>query len=187
MYFNKILIVNRGEIALRIIRGARELGIETVAVYSDADRNSLHVKYADESYHLPGTTASETYLNIGKILEIAKLSGAEAIHPGYGFLSERAHFIEAVENAGLTFIGPSARSVEMMGSKTGARQIMQQHGVPFVPGTTEPVESIEEAAAFASKIGYPVLIKASAGGGGKGTAFSGGPISRQQPGLPGGH
>ena len=168
MYFNKILIVNRGEIALRIIRGARELGIQTVAVYSDADINSLHIKYADESYHLWGTSAAETYLNIEKILEVAKLSGADAIHPGYGFLSERAHFISAVEAAGITFIGPSAKSVEMMGSKTGARQIMQQHGVPFVPGTTEPVESIEEATAFASNIGYPVLLKASAGGGGKG-------------------
>ncbi len=168
MYFKKILIVNRGEIALRIIRGARELGIKTVAVYSDADINSLHIKYADESYHLRGTSAGETYLNIEKILEVAKLSGADAIHPGYGFLSERAHFISAVEAAGITFIGPSATSVEMMGSKTGARQIMQQHGVPFVPGTTEPVESIEEATAFASSIGYPVLIKASAGGGGKG-------------------
>ncbi len=168
MYFNKILIVNRGEIALRIIRGARELGIQTVAVYSDADINSLHIKYADESYHLRGTSAAETYLNIEKILEVAKLSGADAIHPGYGFLSERAHFISAVEAAGITFIGPSAKSVEMMGSKTGARQIMQQHGVPFVPGTTEPVESIEEATAFASNIGYPVLLKASAGGGGKG-------------------
>lgn len=168
MHFKKILIVNRGEIALRIIRGARELGIKTVAVYSDADINSLHIKYADESYHLRGTSAGDTYLNIEKILEVAKLSGADAIHPGYGFLSERAHFISAVEAAGITFIGPSATSVEMMGSKTGARQIMQQHGVPFVPGTTEPVESIEEATAFASNIGYPVLIKASAGGGGKG-------------------
>lgn len=168
MYFKKILIVNRGEIALRIIRGARELGIQSVALYSDADMNSLHVKYADESYHLSGTAAGETYLNIEKILEIARISGADAIHPGYGFLSERAHFIEAVEKSGLVFIGPSSRSVEMMGSKTGARQIMQKHGVPFVPGTTEPVESIEEATAFASGIGYPVLIKASAGGGGKG-------------------
>lgn len=168
MYFKKILIVNRGEIALRIIRGAKELGIATVAVFSDADMNALHVKYADESYPLGGFTAAESYLDIKKILEIAKISGADAIHPGYGFLSERAYFIEAVEKAGITFIGPSAKSVEMMGSKTGARQIMQKHGVPFVPGTTEPVESIEEGMAFASKIGYPVLIKASAGGGGKG-------------------
>ncbi|KAB2909599.1 MAG: acetyl-CoA carboxylase biotin carboxylase subunit [Ignavibacteriales bacterium] len=168
MYFKKILVVNRGEIALRVFRGARELGIKTVAVYSDADVNSLYVKYADESYHLPGTTAGETYLNIEKIIDTARKCGADAIHPGYGFLSERASFIQAVEEAGITFIGPSSKSVEMMGSKTGARRIMQEHGVPFVPGTTDPVESIEEAKAFASKIGYPVLIKASAGGGGKG-------------------
>lgn len=168
MYFKKILIVNRGEIALRIIRSAKELGIATVAVYSDADINALHVKYADESYPLGGTTAAESYLDINKILEVARVSGADAIHPGYGFLSERAHFIEAVENAGISFIGPSAKSVEMMGSKTGARQIMQKHNVPFVPGTVDPLESIEEAKAFASKIGYPILIKASAGGGGKG-------------------
>ena len=168
MYFNKILIANRGEIAVRIIRAARELGIGSVAVYSDPDKSALHVKYADESYPLNGISAADTYLNIPKLLEIAKISGAEAVHPGYGFLSERAHFITAVEDAGLVFIGPSANSVEMMGSKTGARQIMKQNGVPFVPGTTEPVEAVEEATAFASKIGYPILIKASAGGGGKG-------------------
>ena len=135
MYFNKILIANRGEIAVRIIRAARELGIGSVAVYSDPDKSALHVKYADESYPLNGISAADTYLNIPKLLEIAKISGAEAVHPGYGFLSERAHFITAVEDAGLVFIGPSANSVEMVGSKTGARQIMKQNGVPFVPGT----------------------------------------------------
>jgi acetyl-CoA carboxylase biotin carboxylase subunit len=166
--FKKILIVNRGEIAVRIIRACRELGIPNAVLYSTVDRFSLHVRHADESYHLPGNLPSETYLNIPAIIQAAKELNADAIHPGYGFLSEKADFIRAVEAAGITFIGPSSSSVEMMGSKTNARQIMKNSGVPIVPGTTEPIQNIEDAKVIASEIGYPVLLKASAGGGGKG-------------------
>ncbi len=164
----RILIVNRGEIAVRIIRACREAGITSIAVFSDADKNSLYTRLADESYHLQGTAASDTYLNISNIISLAVEIQADAIHPGYGFLSENATFIEAVEKAGIIFIGPSAESVKMMGSKTAARALMQKNGVPIVPGTTEPVSSVEEGKVIAGQIGYPVLLKASAGGGGKG-------------------
>ena len=166
--FNKILIANRGEIAVRVIRACRELGIVSVAVYSDVDRASLHVRKADEAYHIGPPAAAESYLNFAKILDVAKRSGADAIHPGYGFLSENAKFAQACVNAGVKFIGPTAASMEMMGSKTRARQEMEKAGVPLVPGTSRGLESAEQAEQVAAKIGYPVMLKAAAGGGGKG-------------------
>jgi len=166
--FKKILIANRGEIAVRVIRACREMGIRSVAVYSDVDRASLHVRKADEAYHLGPAAATESYLSIDKILEAAKKSGADAIHPGYGFLSENPRFAHACAEAGIKFIGPTAAAMEMMGSKTRARQHIGKANVPFVPGTSRGVESVEEAARVAEKIGYPVMLKAAAGGGGKG-------------------
>src|SRR5246127_5383103 len=166
--FKKILIANRGEIAVRVIRACREMGIQSVAVYSDVDRAALHVRKADEAYPLGPPAAAESYLNIPKILAAAKRSGADAIHPGYGFLSENPRFAHACAEAGVKFIGPTAASMEMMGSKTRARQHMERAGVPFVPGTSRGVESVEEAARVAETVGYPVMLKAAAGGGGKG-------------------
>ncbi len=166
--FKKILIANRGEIAVRVIRACRELGITSVAVFSDVDRASLHVRKADEAYHIGPAAAAQSYLNFSKILGAAKLSGADAIHPGYGFLSENAKFAGACAEAGIKFIGPAAASMEMMGSKTRARQHMEKAGIPFVPGTSRGLESAEQAEEVASKIGYPVMLKAAAGGGGKG-------------------
>jgi len=166
--FKKILIANRGEIAVRVIRACREMGITAVAVYSDADRASLHVIQADEAYHLGPSAAADSYLNIPKILDAAKRSGADAIHPGYGFLSENAGFAQACADTGIKFIGPTAAAMEMMGSKTRARQTMAQAGIPFVPGAFRGLSSVEEAAEVADKIGYPVMLKAAAGGGGKG-------------------
>ena len=166
--FKKILIANRGEIAVRVIRACRELGITSVAVYSDVDRAALHVRKADEAYHIGPPAASESYLNFTKILGAAKLSGADAIHPGYGFLSENAKFAQACVDAGVKFIGPTASSMEMMGSKTRARQEMEKANVPFVPGTSRGLESSEQAEQVAARIGYPVMLKAAAGGGGKG-------------------
>jgi acetyl-CoA carboxylase biotin carboxylase subunit len=166
--FKKILIANRGEIAVRVIRACRELGIASVAVYSDVDRASLHVRKADEAYHIGSAAATESYLNIAKILDAAKHSGAEAIHPGYGFLSENPKFAQACADAGVKFIGPTAASMEMMGSKTRARQHMEKANVPFVPGTSRGLQSVQEAEKAAAEIGYPVMLKAAAGGGGKG-------------------
>src|SRR5437660_4344959 len=166
--FKKILIANRGEIAVRIIRACRELGIPSVAVYSDVDRASLHVRKADEAYHIGPPAAAESYLNIDKILDAARRSGADAIHPGYGFLSENPRFAQACTGAGIKFIGPTPASMEMMGSKTRARQHMEKANIPFVPGTSRALESPEEAARVAERIGYPVMLKAAAGGGGKG-------------------
>jgi len=166
--FKKILIANRGEIAVRVIRACREMSIQSVAVYSDVDRAALHVRKADEAYHLGPAAASESYLNIEKIIGVAKRAGADAIHPGYGFLSENSRFARACAEAEIKFVGPTAAAMEMMGSKTRARQNMDKAGVPFVPGTSRGVESPEEAAAVAEKIGYPVMLKAAAGGGGKG-------------------
>jgi len=166
--FKKILIANRGEIAVRVIRACRELGIPSVAVYSDVDRASLHVRKADEAYHIGPSAAAESYLNIDKVLDAARRSGADAIHPGYGFLSENARFAHACAAAGIKFIGPTAASMEMMGSKTRARQHMESANIPFVPGTSRGLESPEEAASVAERIGYPVMLKAAAGGGGKG-------------------
>jgi acetyl-CoA carboxylase, biotin carboxylase subunit len=166
--FKKILIANRGEIAVRVIRACRELGIISVAVYSDVDRASLHVRKADEAYHIGPPAAADSYLNIAKILDVAKRSRADAIHPGYGFLSENAKFAQACGDAAVKFIGPTAASMEMMGSKTRARQEMEKAGVPFVPGTSRGLESAEQAEPVAAKIGYPIMLKAAAGGGGKG-------------------
>ena len=165
--FKRILIANRGEIAVRIIRACREMGVESVVVFSDVDRRALHVRKADYAYHIGPATASESYLNIEKILDVAKRSGSEAIHPGYGFLSENAKFARACKEAGVKFIGPTAESMEMMGSKTRARQNMKRAGVPFVPGSERGLEydAIER---MAEQIGYPVMLKAAAGGGGKG-------------------
>jgi acetyl-CoA carboxylase biotin carboxylase subunit len=166
--FNKILISNRGEIAVRIIKACRELGIKSAAIYSDADLTSLHTRMADEAYLIGASPASESYLNKNKIIELAKTIGADAIHPGYGFFSENASFIEDVEKSGITFIGPSSKSVKMMGSKTAARTLMSKNNVPVVPGTLEAIKNVEEGIKFSEKIGFPVLLKASAGGGGKG-------------------
>src|SRR5580704_13787179 len=166
--FKKILIANRGEIAVRVLRACREMGIQSVAVYSDVDRAALHVRKADEAYHLGPAPAAESYLNIEKIMAAARKSGADAIHPGYGFLSENPRFAHACAEAGIKFIGPTAAAMEMIGSKTRARQHMDKAGVPFVPGTSRGVDSVEEAASVAEKIGYPIMLKAAAGGGGKG-------------------
>jgi acetyl-CoA carboxylase, biotin carboxylase subunit len=164
----KVLIANRGEIAVRIIRACREVGYPTVAVYSEADRAALHVLYADQAMPIGPAPSSESYLRIDRILEAAKATGAEAIHPGYGFLAENAKFARACRDAGLIFIGPSPESIEAMGSKTESRRRMIEAGVPVVPGLTEPVKSFDEIAAFAQSSGLPIMIKASAGGGGKG-------------------
>ncbi|MCU1302476.1 MAG: pyruvate carboxylase subunit [Candidatus Sulfotelmatobacter sp.] len=166
--FKKILIANRGEIAVRVLRACHEMGIAAVVVYSDVDRAALHVRKADEAYPIGPAAASESYLNIPKILDVAARSGAEAIHPGYGFLSENAKFAQACHDAGVKFIGPTAAAMEAMGSKTRARQAMEKAGVPFVPGTSRGVASFGEAEKAAAKIGYPVMLKAAAGGGGKG-------------------
>src|SRR5258708_21618932 len=166
--FKKILIANRGEIAVRVIRACHEMGIAAVVVYPDVDRDALHVSKADEVYPIGAAVASESYLNIPKILDVAKRSGADAIHPGYGFLSENPKFAQACADAGVKFIGPTAAAMEAMGSKTRARQAMEKAGVPFVPGTSRGVESPEEAEQVAARIGYPVMLKAAAGGGGRG-------------------
>ncbi len=164
----KILVANRGEIALRVMRTAREMDIKTVAVYSEADRNMSFVRFADEAVCIGPAPSSESYLRADKIIQVAKETGADAIHPGYGFLSENASFSKAVSDAGLIFIGPSAHSIEMMGSKIAAKQAAKKFNVPMVPGTEDPIETADEAKKIADSIGYPVLIKASAGGGGKG-------------------
>lgn len=166
--FKKILIANRGEIAARVIRTCKSLGIATVCIYSEADKEAPHVKMADEAYGVGGPKVSESYLNIDKILEIAHLSKADAIHPGYGLLSENAEFARRCEEAGIVFIGPSADVISRMGSKIEARNIMEKAGVPVVPGISYPLADAEEAAREAGRIGYPVMLKASAGGGGIG-------------------
>ena len=166
--FSKVLIANRGEIALRVIRACQELGIKTVAVYSEADARAPHVREADEAVLIGPAPSSESYLRGDKIIDAAKLTGADAIHPGYGFLSEREWFARAVPDAGLVWIGPPAEAIAAMGSKTAARTLAVANGVPVVPGTTEPLADAREAARVAKKFGYPVLLKAAAGGGGKG-------------------
>src|SRR5215510_3182080 len=167
----KILIANRGEIAVRLIRACRELGIPTVAVYSDADRGALHVRMADEAYAIGPAPSRESYLAIEKIIDAAKRSHADAIHPGYGFLAENASFAKACEDAGITFIGPSANSIALMGSKIEARRAVARYGVESVPGTLDPVSSDAEARTIAASVGYPIMLKASGGGGGKGLRF----------------
>jgi len=166
--FKKILIANRGEIAVRVLRACHEMGIAAAVVYSEVDRADLHVRRADEAYPIGAAAAAESYLNIPKILDVARRAGADAIHPGYGFLSENAKFAEACADVGVKFIGPTAAAMDAMGSKTRARQAMEKAGVPLVPGTSRGVESLAEAEKVAAKIGYPVMLKAAAGGGGKG-------------------
>ncbi|MEM1097049.1 MAG: biotin carboxylase N-terminal domain-containing protein, partial [Bacteroidota bacterium] len=164
----KVLVANRGEIAVRVMRTCRERGIATVAVYSDADRDALHVRYADEAYRIGPAPSSQSYLVTERILEVARTSGADAVHPGYGFLSENADFAEACAAEGLVFIGPTPHAIRAMGDKTAARALMEAAGVPMAPGTTDAIADPAEAERIAGEIGYPVLIKAAAGGGGKG-------------------
>jgi acetyl-CoA/propionyl-CoA carboxylase biotin carboxyl carrier protein len=166
--FEKVLVANRGEIAIRVMRTLREMGIASVAVYSEADRDAPHVRFADEAHLLGPPVPAESYLNIEKIVETAKSAGAEAVHPGYGFLAENAGFAEALEKAKLVFIGPPASAIEAMGSKTRARELMQEAGVPIVPGSTEPSPDVDAARKTAEEIGYPIACKAAGGGGGKG-------------------
>jgi acetyl-CoA carboxylase biotin carboxylase subunit len=166
--FKKVLIANRGEIALRVIRACRELGVQTVAVYSEADRESLHVRFADDDVCIGPAPSRDSYLRIPRLIAAAEITGADAIHPGYGFLAENAEFAETCAASNVTFIGPTAEQIRMMGNKSAAREAMIKVGVPVVPGTTGPVEDSDAALEFAKTIGFPVIIKASAGGGGKG-------------------
>jgi acetyl/propionyl-CoA carboxylase alpha subunit len=166
--FTRVLIANRGEIALRVVRACHEEGLEAVAVYSDADRSSPYVRAADYAVHIGPSVAAESYLRIDRILDAARASGAGAIHPGYGFLSERAPFADAVEQAGLVFIGPPASAIRAMGDKTEARRRMQAANVPVVPGATAAMSDAKAAREMAASLGYPVLVKAAAGGGGRG-------------------
>jgi acetyl-CoA carboxylase biotin carboxylase subunit len=180
LVFESLLIANRGEIAVRIIRACREMGIRSVAVFSEADRRALHVLEADEAYCIGPPPSAESYLDVQKLLEVARAAGVEAIHPGYGFLAERAYFAQAVEDAGIAFVGPTSATISAMGDKTEARRRMEAAGVPIVPGITEALKDPGEAEAVASRIGYPVLLKAAAGGGGKGMR-----VVREPGGLPG--
>ena len=166
--FQKVLIANRGEIALRVIRACRELGLETVAVYSEADRESLHVRFADDDVCIGPPPARDSYLNIPRLIAAAEITGADAIHPGYGFLAENAEFAEICAASKITFIGPTADQIRTMGDKAQARKTMSAVGVPIIPGTPGPVEDVDEALTLATQIGFPVIIKAAAGGGGKG-------------------
>jgi acetyl-CoA/propionyl-CoA carboxylase biotin carboxyl carrier protein len=166
--FRRVLVANRGEIAIRVFRTLRELGIASVAIYSDADRDALHVRHADEAYAIGGELPADSYLRQDVVLEVARRAGADAIHPGYGFLAENAEFARACERAGVTFIGPPADAIDAMGSKTAARELMRAAGVPIVPGSTEPLESLDDARRVAAEVGYPVAVKARSGGGGKG-------------------
>ncbi len=170
--FQKVLVINRGEIAVRVIRACRELGLRSVAVYSDADRNALHVRMADEAYHIGPAVAARSYLNIPALIDLAKRVGVQAVHPGYGFLSENASFVEACREAGLIFVGPPPEAMEAMGEKTAARRTAQAAGVPIVPGAmTTDVGDDAHVAEIAERLGYPILLKAAAGGGGKGIRF----------------
>jgi propionyl-CoA carboxylase alpha chain len=168
MKIEKILVANRGEIALRIMRTCKQMGIRTIAVYSDADADAPHVRFADEAHHIGPAPASESYLDKARIVAVAQQSSADAIHPGYGFLSENAEFVKMVEDAGIIFIGPSSKAIRLLGDKTSARKLAKSLDVPMVPGIVEPIESLDQLKKIALGIGYPVLLKASAGGGGKG-------------------
>jgi len=169
--FQKILVANRGEIAVRVLRACREMGIKTVAVYSEADFGALHVRMADEAYHIGPSQATKSYLHIPTIIEVAKTAGAQAIHPGYGFLAENAAFVDTCVTAGIIFVGPPAEAQRTMGEKTAARRTAHAAGVPIVPGAMTEVEDDSVYAAIAEQIGYPLLLKAAAGGGGKGIRF----------------
>ena len=173
--FAKVLIANRGEIALRVMRTLEELGIGTVAVYSEADADALHVRRAEEAYEIGPAPAAESYLRHDRILEVARRAGVDAIHPGYGFLAESATFARACADAGIVFIGPTPEAIEVMGSKIRARETMRAAGVPIVPGTTAPVPTLEAAVEAAEQVGYPVALKAAGGGGGKGFRVAQGP------------
>ena len=166
--FKKILIANRGEIAVRVVRACREMGIIPVAVYSDVDRAALHVRLAQEAYPLGGSSPAETYLDIEKLLAVARSCGAEAVHPGYGFLAENARFVERCEQEGIIFIGPPSRPMDLMGRKTTSRRVMSDAGVPIIPGTLEPVRDESELGETAEEINYTLPVKASGGGGGAG-------------------
>jgi acetyl-CoA/propionyl-CoA carboxylase, biotin carboxylase, biotin carboxyl carrier protein len=173
--FSKVLVANRGEIAIRIFRTLSELAIGSVAVYSETDRDAVHPRAADEAFLIGPGPAAESYLVGEKIIAAAQQSGAEAIHPGYGFLAENAAFARAVEAAGITWIGPPSSAIELMGSKTEARTAMQAAGVPIIPGATEPVETVAEVLRLGEEVGYPLIVKAAAGGGGKGMKLVGSP------------
>ena len=166
--FNKVLIANRGEIALRVILACKELGLKTVAVHSEADRDSLHVRYADDDVCIGPALSRQSYLSISSIIAAAEITGADAIHPGYGFLSENAHFAEIVGECQLTFIGPSPRAIRLMGDKAVARETAKAAGVPIIPGSDGPLKTLDEAAGVARNIGFPIILKAAAGGGGRG-------------------
>lgn len=172
-YFEKLLIANRGEIAIRVMRACRELDIETVAIFSDADKNALHVKYADEAFHVGEAHPSKSYLNMERIVDIAKKSGAEAVHPGYGFLAENYRFAKLCLEENITFVGPNWKTIRAMGSKIGSKQMMKDAGVPVIPGTPGGIKDVDEAKKVAADIGYPVIVKASAGGGGIGMQIVG--------------
>jgi len=166
--FGKILIANRGEIALRIIRACRELGVNTVAVYSEADRDSLHVRFADEAVCIGPASATLSYLDPKRIIAAAEITNADAVHPGYGFLAENADFAEICRSCDITFIGPTPTMIRRMGDKGVAKQMMREAGIPVIPGSEGVVDKVSEAISIASEVGYPVLVKAVAGGGGKG-------------------
>src|SRR5512132_272337 len=170
---SKVLIANRGEIALRVILACKEMGLKTVAVHSEADRDSLHVRYADDDVCIGPALSRQSYLNISSIIAAAEITGADAIHPGYGFLSENAAFAEIVNECQLTFIGPSPEAIRLMGDKSKARETAKAAGVPIIPGSDGPVRTTEEARMVARTIGYPVILKAAAGGGGRGMRICG--------------